>query len=160
MCAVRVSETLSRSPKRNRSDECIVIILTIAARITSIHSILSTVNWYHMVAWFPFDISQPLAFRFQLTVECIFFVQFNQTERFNSSFIWLCCCCPLLLFRIYLSFLVKCDAVGEFFVIRQQRWLGNIFSSLSLIFLALRCLLMFIKYFTFERSCKNVTCLR
>lgn len=41
---VRVSKTLFRSPKRNLFDECIVIILTKAVHITSIHSLPSTVN--------------------------------------------------------------------------------------------------------------------
>lgn len=83
LCAVRVSETLSRSPKRNRFDECIVIILTIAVRITCIHSIPSTVNWYHMVAWFPFGTSQLLAFRFQLTgMYVLRAIQPNKTVQF------------------------------------------------------------------------------
>lgn len=114
MCAVRVSETLSRSPKRNLFDECIVIVLTIAICITSIHSLPSTVNWYHMVAWFPFGISQLLAFGFQLTGMYVHHA-FNKTKRFIYRL--LCCCCCLLfwlLFRIYLSFLEKCDAVGDF----------------------------------------------
>lgn len=67
---VRVIETLSRSPKWNPFDECIVIVLTIAVRITSIHSLPSTVNLQFDIIWWHGPRSEyhsSWAFGFQLT---------------------------------------------------------------------------------------------